>query len=300
MFNSKKTTLYGNSSKTSVTQRLGSKNAFLQGAFQDSAKTRSGNDALKYATTGNDFVDQFGKLAEYKAPRSYSDIANDIAPLYAEDALASVKFTFFIRMITRIIALFDNTRTKAVQRGAGLKNEGILRMIWLHINHPDIFWQNINLFISIGSWKDIITMMQYDLVYHGWDCRVLDWDKLTKVILAGLENPNTCNLVKKYLPQIKANDKCHTVESQADNMIAKYICHKLYGNDKEPDKKYYATYRKLKASGTAHQWQQLISQGKFLKINFDTIAGKALAQLVSGKFLANQGLEEKYEAWLAK
>lgn len=60
----------------------------------------------------------------------------------------------------------------------------------------------------------------------------------------------------------------------------------------------YKQYQNLKASGTAHQWQQLISQSNFLEINFDSIHGRALAQLVSSKFLANHKLEEKYETWV--
>jgi hypothetical protein len=54
----------------------------------------------------------------------------------------------------------------------------------------------------------------------------------------------------------------------------------------------------MKSKGTAHEWQKLISQRRFIEIDFDTIHGRALSQLVSSKFLENQGLVEKYEKWI--
>lgn len=293
MFNSKKTTLFDSQSnaneKTSVT------NTFVSSGLKESAKTRSGNNALKYSTTGNDFVDQFGILGSFKVPRDYKDIERDMSVLWASNSEDAVKFTLYIRMISRTTQLFDGTKTEAVQRGAGLRHEGIMRMMWLYINHPDAFWNNLNLFISVGSWKDIIQMMSYDLVYNGWDKRVLDWEKLSSVIIAGLENPNTSELVKKYLPQIKSTrhaDKM-TVEAQADVLIGKYLANKIFN-----EKKAYEKYRKLKSSGTAHEWQQLISKGKMLAINFDTVHGRALSLLVSSKFIENNNLESKYEIWI--
>jgi hypothetical protein len=296
MFNSKKTILVvGATPKASVP----STNAFVNAGLKKSAETLSGNGALKYDSTGNDFVDQFGKLGTYKVPRAYDEIAKDASTLWGVNALLSVCFILYLRMITRVVSLFDGTKMSTVQRGAGLRHEAIVRMIWLHVNHPDTFWKNITLFISVGSWKDIIQMMSYDLQYNGWSDRILDWDKFGQLILAGLENPNSSELVKKYLPQIKANSKCTTIEAQADNMIAKGLCSLLYGGKTEINSHAnYVLYRKLKSSGTAHQWQQLISKGKFLEINFDTVHGRALAQLVSGKFIENNNLTEKYEAWI--
>jgi len=274
------------------------KNAFIQTAKKESAKTLSGNGAVKFDSTGDEFVDQFGKMGGYKAPRTYADISKDISTLWAKNPRMAICFTFFLRMITRIISLFDGKRTTSVQRGSGLKHEGILRMMWISINHPETFWKNIHLFISVGSWKDIIAMLSYDLQYNGWKNKVLHWDNFGKLLLAGLENPNTSELVKKYLPQIKANSKCTTLESQADNMIAKWICSLLFGSKDLETYQNYKKYRKLKSTGTAHQWQQLISQGKHNLINFDTVHGRALALLVSGKYITNNKLEDRYEKWI--
>lgn len=300
MFNSKQKQLFEIGSKTPTSETSTATSTFIAAGLKKSARTLSGNGALKYSTTGNDFVDQFAKLGSYKQPREFKDISSDMSVLWSNNSKAALCFIFFIRMITRVVSLFNGEKTTSVQRGAGLKHEGIMRMMWLHVHQPNTFWKNIQLFITIGSWKDIIQMLSYDLQYNGWKERVLDWNKLGSIILAGLENPNTSELVKKYLPQIKANSQCRTLEAQADNMIAKWLCSLLFGG-KNGDTQFqnYKKYRKLKSAGTAHQWQQLISQGKHNLVNFDTIHGRALALLVSGKYIENQGLTAKYEQWIA-
>lgn len=293
MFNSKLKQLIGNTQTTSVDT-----NTFLKQGYKQSAKTKSfGNGAVKFITTGNDFVDQFGKVSQYKTQRPFQEISKDTQLLWSQNKFMALCFIFYIRIITRKVTLSDGKCTKTTQRGQGLKHEGIFRMMWVALNDPEVFWKNIPLFISIGSWKDIIAMLSYDLQYNGWKNRVLDWDSFGKLILAGLENSNTTNLVKKYLPQIKANKQCKTLEAQADNIIAKWLCSLLFGA-KENQYGFYKQYRKMKVSGTAHKWQQLISRGQHNLIDFNTVHGRALAQLVSGKYLKNQHLEEVYEKWI--
>lgn len=297
MFTTKKSKLFEATKKTSTT--TGSDSAFVNAGMKKSVETRSTNGAVKYESTGNDFVDQFGKLGTYKVPRSYAEIAKDCDTLWSSNKLMTVVFIFYIRMITRVTQLFNGDKTATSQKGAELRHEGIMRMIWLHFKAPKTFWSNIGIFVTIGSWKDIITMLQYDLVYNGWNDRKLDWDKMGKLILSGLNNENTNNLLKKYLPQIKAKSACTTVESQADNMIGKWICSLLFGS-KSNEASTYKQYRKLKTSGNAHEWQKLISQGKHNLIDFNSIHGRALNKLVRSKYLDNQGLKAKYEAWITK
>lgn len=273
------------------------KSPFLAAAKKLGSITSSGNGAIKYNSTGSDFVDQFGSIGSYKEPRPYSEISKDMAILYANNRINAIKFALYCRIITRQVVLPDGSKTEIVQRGPGLKNEAIMRFLWLAINHQEDFNENLPLLVSAGSWKDLIIMLQTDLVYHGWSNRLLDWKTIINAILAGLENPKTSELVKKYLPQIRSKNKCTTIEAQADNTIAKYICSKLFGG-KRSDYKYYKQYRQLKSSGTAHQWQQLISEGNHNLINFDTIAGRALSLLVSGKYITNQGLEKQYQKWI--
>jgi hypothetical protein len=292
MFDKKQTTLQA----TTVAGKP-KKNAFLAAAGKQAAITMSGNGAKKYSTTGNDFVDQFGSVSSYKAPRDYKDIAKDMSTLWGSNPIKALAFIFYIRLITRVVSLFDGTKTLSTQRGQGLKHEGIFRMMWVAINYPSAFWKNIHLFIAVGSWKDIITMLSYDLQYNSWAGRKLDWEKMGQLILVGLENPKQSNLLKKYLPQLRSNSKCTTLEAQADNMIAKWVCSLLFGG-KEHGSTTYKKYRKLKTSGTAHEWQKLISTRNVININFSTIHGRALSLLVSSKFLSNNGLEAKYDKWL--
>jgi hypothetical protein len=141
-------------------------------------------------------------------------------------------------------------------------------------------------------------MMSYDVQYHGWEGRKLDWNAFASLIMAGLENENTSDLVKKYLPQIKAKSKCTTIESQADNIIAKFICSKIFGSKHSASVIPYKEYRKLKTSGNAHEWQKLISKHLMNDIKFESIHGRALSLLVSSKFLKNNNLENVYEKWI--
>lgn len=293
MFDSKKDNLFS-APKTSGTSTT---SAFVNAGLKHSSVTHSENGAVKYKTTGNEFVDQFSSLGLYRSQRAFSDISSDMSKLWAVNPKYTIMFTLFIRLITRVVSLFDGSKTSKVQKGAGLRYEGIMRMIWVALYHPESFAKNLNLFISVGSWKDIIQMLSYDLQFNGWKDRKLDWDFLGDVLLAGLENPNTSNLVKKYLPQIKARSKCTTINTQADTMIGKWLAHKIYG-DSVSKQESYKRYRKLKVSGNAHTWQQLISKGKMLEIDFNSIHGRALMLLVSSKFLENQGLTAKYTEFI--
>lgn len=297
MFNSKKNSLFPTNKGTQSTA-----SAFVAAAMKKSHQTTSGNGALKYDSSGDDFVDQFNNLGVYKAPRSFSDIEKDSETLWANNKLLTVIFLFYVRMITRVTNIFGGGTTSVSQKGAELKHEGIFRMIWLAIKQPETFKKNMPLFISVGSWKDVFTMLSYDLQYNGWDDRKLDWEYFGTLITSGLADPGQSELVKKYLPQIRANSKCTTLESQADNIIAKWICSLIFGNKeiKNSEGNTYKAYRKLKSSGTAHEWQKLISQRKFTLLDFSKIHGRALKLLSRSKFLKNQGLEQVYEQWITK
>lgn len=297
MFNSKKTTL-GTTPKTTASAKNVLSNPFVNAGLKKGAQTLSGNGALKFETSGDVFTDQFTFLGTYKVPRSFKDIEADCEKLWAEDKRKAVMFTFYIRLITRQVSLFDGSKTEVSQKGAELKHEGIMRMIWLHQKDQASFWKNIGLFVSCGSWQDVIKMLQYDLTFHGWEGRVLNWEKFGKLILSGLSNENTSELLKKYLPQIKANSACKTVDAQADTMIAKWICSLAFGAKSENSGKNYKAYRKLKSTGTAHEFQQLISQRKFDLLDFNKIHGRALWLMSKSKFLKNQGLEQKYAEFI--
>lgn len=294
MFSNKQTKLF-DAKKTSNTPVT---STFVQAGLKKSAKTLSSNGSEKFSSSGDDFVDQFSNLGVYKAPRKFSDIEKDCELLWSQNQLLSVIFLFYIRMITRVTNLFNGSVTSTAQKGGELKHEGIFRMIWLAIKAPSTFKKNLPLFISIGSWKDVFTILSYDLQYNGWENRKLDWKYFGNLLLSGLKDPKQSELIKKYLPQIKSNSRCTTLESQADNLIAKWVCSLLFGSKESSYN--YKQYRKLKSSGTAHEWQKLISQRRFDKIDFNKIHGRALKLLSRSKFLKNQGLEKVYEEWITK
>lgn len=278
-----------------------SENSFVREAIKATHETLSGNGALKYSTSGDDFVDNFSAISYFKQPRSYQEVAEDMQRLWSQDPLKCLKLAVYIRMITRkpqVLEHFGMEKAQVLetQKGQGLRNEGILRMLWLAINHPNTFTQNICVFIAAGSWKDIFTMLNLDLQYHGWNNRKLDWRFFNNIIFAGLANQNTTHLVRKYLPTIRTNSKARTLEAQADTLIGRWIARNLF---KEEDKVIsYKNYRKLKAEGVAHEWQQLISKQLYKEIQFGRIAGRALQKLVNSKFLQNHGLRESYLEWI--
>lgn len=278
-------------------------NAFVKAGLKKVNETMSGNGAKKYSTSNNVFVDQFAAIANFKEPRKYEDISFDMYKLWSVNPLNCVKLALYIRMITRdtqVNVPGKETETIEGQKGQGLKHEGIMRMMWLALNHKSTFEANLPYFIAAGSWKDIFTMMAMDLEYHGRKFKRLDWNFLKNVILAGLANPNTSELVKKYLPTIKSASECTTIEAQSRTVIGKFIAEALYGTPKEQgDYAPYRRYRKMKSSGTAHKWQQVITLKKLIELDFSTVHGRALSLMVGSKFLKNQGLTEKYHQWIS-
>lgn len=300
-FSKKKISLFDN--KETVTSQ---ENAFVREGLKESSKTVSGNGALKYSTSGDAFVDNFALIANFKAPRDYAEVSKDMYKLWSINPKKCLQLAVYIRLITREtqIALPGETVTLDVQRGQGLKNEGIMRMLWLAIHHKPTFMANMPYFIAAGSWKDVFEMMSLDLQYHGWKGRKLDWNFMRNTILSGLANPSTSELVKKYLPTIRSVKECKTVESQARTIIGQYLASCIYGKKKSKEKESDSRaaqrkYRRIKRSGTAHKWQQLISQKNLLELDFNTIHGRALSLLVGSKFLKNHGLIEKYQKWIA-
>lgn len=284
-------------------------NKFFENGLKESAKTLSNNGSLKFDTTGNDFIDQFAGTTSWIKPREYKDIKRDFELLYDQDKEMTVRFTIYLRTITRQVKFPDGSKTEKVQAGQGLKHESMARMYALYMKDKDVFWKNIEVYLLAGSWKDIIKLMMFDLEQNDNDFtkRKIDWNELSKIILLGLENENTTDLVKKYLPKIRTKKYLYSkntgklVQSRVNrNVVAKYLCNRIFGSHSSDMEKFrkYKKYSKLKSSGTAHQWQQHISRNQPKLINFNTIAGKALMTFASTNYIKNHGLEDKYLEWI--
>ena len=170
-FSKKKKSLYKTEPPTQ-------ENNFVKEGLKLSAETVSGNGAKKYSTSNDAFVDNFAMIANFKAPRDYAEVSKDMYKLWSINPKKCLQLAVYIRLITREtqIVLPNETITLDVQRGQGLKNEGIMRMLWLAMHHKPTFMANMPYFIAAGSWKDVFEKMSLDLQYHGWEGRKLDWN----------------------------------------------------------------------------------------------------------------------------
>lgn len=237
--------------------------------------TTSAEGAVKLASTLDPFVDQFARAALYKAPRKYEEIAVDQEVLYAIDPIMTIKLSLYFRIITR------NVKDFGMHRGTGLKNESILRIKWLLVNHYNEMRPFLCLLPILGSWKDLFELKTLASEYQipGEIFSLLD---------QGITNESTCELVKKYLPTIQSNPKTPRAKKRTE--LGKILAKRWFKT------RPYEQYRKLKASGTAHQWQQAISKGK--PIQWSTVAGKALNLLIHSKYLERHNLVTDYLKWL--
>lgn len=254
-------------------------NDFLRAATN---VARTENGALSYATTNSVCVDQFGKAGSFRG-REMSDVFYDQTRLWNVNKEFAVKFPFYLRMVTRKTKLADGTVTDVPQRGQGARDEAFKRLLWFAQNQPEIFYQNLWLLPVVGSWKDLWVLLTMD--------DTLDQEKVFAVIAEGCQNSSQRDLVKKYLPQIRANKKCKTEWAIKTNNLAKAFCAWAGWTAQE--------YRKFKATGTAHEFQKFISTGQYDKLDWNKISGKALLNLSTGKFLTNHNLADEYLAWIS-
>lgn len=266
-------------------------NGFISGVMASKGSAYTENGAISYASTGKELVDQFGKAASYRN-RDFSVVADDMKRLWDENPEAALKFPFYLRLITREVKMGDGTKTETVQRGAGAKDEAFKRFVWVMKNHPDEFYRNLYLIPVVGSWKDI-----WQILFYAENAGVkADKEKFFEVIAEGLASESQTDLVKKYLPRIRSTKKCKTVWALCTNKYAKEF---VSWTDGKVDGGFNSeSYRRMKASGEAHVFQKMMCGQRYDEINFKTIPGKALLNLVTGKFLTNHDLYNKYVEWI--
>lgn len=252
------------------------------GAGANNARTENG--AISYNTFGNALMDQFGKAGVYRG-RAIEDVWAEQNVLWAENPEFALKFPFYLRMITRQSNVTGQNKTEKVQRGAGARDESFKRLLWIAKYHPEEFYRNLWLLPVVGSWKDLWTLLSFDGALE-----YLDERKFFEVIAEGI-NDNSCrDLVKKYMPRIRSTKQCKTKWAKNTNMLAKHFADTAGWSFKD--------YRTYKSSGEAHTFQKMICKGLYSNIDWKCIPGKALLNLVSGKFLANHNLEDAYYAWI--
>lgn len=244
------------------------------------------NGAISYKSTGSALVDQFGKAANYRG-RSIEDVFDEQEALWYENEEQALRFPFYLRMITRKVKINNNSVTNKVQKGQGVRDESFKRLLWFTVNQPDLFYKNIWALPLVGSWKDVWTIMFYDIIFN---VNAIDRRIMFDLINQGLKCGSHSELIKKFMPRIKTNSKCTTDWTKITNSLAKD-----YANY---NKLSYKEYNKLKTSGTAHDFQKLICSGRFKDINWNLIPGRALTKIASEDFLKKHGLETNYTEWV--
>lgn len=261
-------------------------NSFIKantlGAGANGARTENG--AISYNTFGTALLDQFGKAGVYRG-RDINDVWSDQNILWSENPEFALKFPFYLRMITRQSNIIGHGKTEKVQRGAGARDEAFKRLLWIAKYHPEEFYRNLWLLPVVGSWKDLWVLLSFDGANE-----YLNEQKFFEVIAEGINDPSHKDLVKKYMPRIRSSKKCTTSWAMKTNTLAKRFADVAGWS--------YKDYRTYKASGEAHTFQKIICKGLYSNIDWKTIPGKALLNLVSGKFLTNHNLEDTYYDWI--
>ena len=250
--------------------------------------TRTENGALSNKSTGSVLTDQFGKAANYRG-RSIDEVFAEQKALWAEDAEKALRFPFYLRMITRKTKVNDENITEKVQKGQGARDESFKRLLWIAAFHPESFYKNIWLLPLIGSWKDIWTLLFYDVEFK---VNALRKDVMFELIKQGLLCDAHVDLIKKFMPRIKSNGKCNTSWTRVTNQLAKDFANY--------NKMSYEDYNHLKTSGSAHDFQKAICAKRFADLEWSRIPGRALNQLVNSKFLEKHGLEKNFTEWVVK
>lgn len=290
------------------------KGKFAATAKKMSVTTVGANGSPVYSESGNAWLNEWNSFAKYaivkkgakgvpaEPSRTYADVDKTMSELWRHDPLKALKMSFYARTITRTTQLPSNTSTSTAQIGQGLRNEGVLRMLWLEVNHPKTFWKNVKLYISIAGWRDIFKMMEIDYSANGWDNKALDWTSFANLVKQGLEDASQSELIKKWLPKIHSTPS--TLNQQASSVVGKFLASQLFSQtfsdkDNVNKRKRYMHYRKLKSSGTAHNWQKLISQERFQDIDWSKVHGKARNILEKSKFFKLPEVQANYEKFTA-
>lgn len=261
------------------------KNQFIANLHKHATFTENG--AVSHSSTGSVLADQFGIAGSNRGRDIMSVFADQSILDNSVGSVVAIRFIFYLRSITRKPkGLWFSSEN--LLKGQGNKDESFKRYLWYLVNKPDAFYNNLWLFIVCGSYKDIWELITLAKIHN---IRI-DEEKIFEVYATALNENTIDDLAIKYLPQIVSNKKTKTDRSKLRNKIAKSFAEYLALDAR--------AYRILKTTGKAHTWQQKISNRLFDQIDFGKISGKALSNLVSGKFLSKHSLESKYQAWILK
>ena len=261
-------------------------NKFLEALHKAENRTLTENGSVAYKSTLSEFADQFGLAGSYRG-RSLDAVFSDMERLWKVDPTMALRFIFYLRAITRKVKIDSERTTDSAVKGQGVRDEVFKRLLWVAKYHEDSFYKNIVFLPIVGSWKDVWQLLFYDV---NLGVNAIDHDAMFELISTFISDDIKVDLIKKFLPRIKASSKCKTPWTKITNKLAKEFA--TYCGMT------YAEYNHFKVSGTAHDFQKLMCSGNYAAIDWNKVPGKALNLITKGKFIEKHGLVEKFTEWV--
>ncbi|MDF1697301.1 MAG: DUF2828 family protein [Saprospiraceae bacterium] len=258
------------------------KNNFLNALYRRNTVTENG--ALSNSSTGSTALDYFAKCGTFR-DRDLESVFADISSLWNEDPRQALKVIFYNRMITRKTKGFVETEIN--QSGQGNKDEFRKAITWVARYQPDVLNKNLWIIPMVGCWKDL---------WHDALIDELDTDSVYELIAKGISCPYNRELIAKYLPRIRSKSNTYNDRHKRLNAFAFGFIKYMKWNP--------VKYRKFKSQGKAHDFQKKMSNRLFDKIDFNSIPGKALFQIVNNKgrdnmtTLERHGIDQTYLKWI--
>lgn len=262
-------------------------NLFTNALMSNDALTNNG--AVAHSTTGSKILDYFSKSGSCRG-RKYDDVVADLAGVFGESLELGLKVAFYNRMVTRKAVGFKaTTPTETVQKGQGQRDEFVKTLKYLEFNHPEALKNNLFLVPVVGRWSDLWYDSAATNFFHYVDTKLV-----YELVKIGLSSESQRPLIAKYLPKIRSKSNCTNERHNRLNAWAKGLCQYL-GWDEQ-------SYRKFKSDpdNKAHTFQRLMSGNRWDELNFNSIPGKALFNLIGSKKepLKRHNLEQKYIDWI--
>lgn len=260
-------------------------NTFLKAVERYDFLTENG--AVSHASTGSPLVDYFAKGSTYRG-RSEADVDTDLSAMWEDSPLISLMIIFYSRMITRQPK--GRHESDVVAKGQGARDEFRRAMVWLARCHPDVLSKNLWLVPVVGSWKDL---------WHVDTVDVLDASSTYSLVEKSIECDFDRPLIAKYLPRIRSKSNTYNDRHRSLNRWAKGLCQHLGWTER--------AYREFKSDRKkkAHQFQRDMCNGKWDKVDFGRIPGRALFKMnyqtgKDKKSVIERHLLDRYISWLDK
>ena len=258
------------------------KNNFIKALFTGNTQTENG--AISNSSTGNLLLDYFSKAGTYRN-RELEEVFADISAMWELDPKQALQIVFYNRMISRTAKGF--VETENMQSGQGNKDEFRKCVIWFARYYPEVINKNLWIVPLVGCWKDL---------WHADLIDELDSMAVYALIKRGIACEYNKELIAKYLPRIRSKSNVYNDRHKKLNAFAYGLIKYLKWSPIQ--------YRKFKSSGKAHDFQKKMSNGLFTEIDFNSIPGKALYQLVNNKgkdsmtTFERHGIDDSYLEWI--